>query len=662
MSEDSSEERLRTLREATRTKPLPSVPPATPRLVSSYSPSSSRVSDSATSPTSPVHTRSFSLLKKCPTGLSSLSALKRAHGNNLSPRGPLVTSSCSNVEIRSSAACVASTESIDDSTLAAASSSATASSSASVCTRSRSTSIDDIATLRADEEADAAVHASQQRQKYRQSLMWKGDAANKRISSRLPSKRRLVIIEFICTENSYVRDLKTLVEQFQSPVRERRLLDLRQQNTLFCNAEFVLATNEALLKDMEHLVMTTEDDEEICMGNTMLNHIREMFPVYAKYCMNHPASAQLYDELCKRKKTPFSLFLREAWGSISSYGLSLDSYLIKPIQRFMKYPLLLRELIEATSLSHPDYVSLKTALALTQDIIHKVNESKREEENINKLTLIETQIHGLNIKLVMRGRRFIRDGRLVKVAHGKHQERQFWVFNDVLLYAKPLKKADRYQFKGFVPLAHARLEVLTDTDSLKNAFSIERTDTTKKYLIYAKPPEQSSFWIKDLTQAIQELSGGPSGRNTVRCSANVAFSLSSGSTRSTEDALKFEDVCARVSGWKPERSDHVFIAECAGWEVLIGKEIRKDRYLFLFQDVLLITNKRNAKVYTLKHALPLCNYRLGEKIAFDAINLLPLEPPGSAAVVLRTDAKICDYWEGEITACLVALAMSSKER
>jgi RhoGEF domain len=124
--------------------------------------------------------------------------------------------------------------------------------------------------------------------------------------------------------------------------------------------------------------------------------------------MNHPASAQLHAELMRRKKSSFLQFSRATWGTLSSQSLSLDSYLIKPIQRFMKYPLLMRELIATTNTSHADYVPLKTALALTQDIIRKVNESKREEENLNKLTSIETQIHGLNIKLVMRGRRFIR--------------------------------------------------------------------------------------------------------------------------------------------------------------------------------------------------------------------------------------------------------------
>jgi hypothetical protein len=87
---------------------------------------------------------------------------------------------------------------------------------------------------------------------------------------------------------------------------------------------------------------------------------------------------------------------------------------------------------------------------------------------------------------------------------------------------------------------------------------------------------------QDLQQAIEKLKDN-GVRETMRCTANVAFSLSSGSSRSTGDALKFEDVCARVQGWRPDSSDHVFITECGGWEVHIGKEVRKDRYLFLFQ-------------------------------------------------------------------------------
>jgi RhoGEF domain len=42
-------------------------------------------------------------------------------------------------------------------------------------------------------------------------------------------------------------------------------------------------------------------------------------------------------------------------------GLFINSFLIKPIQRLCKYPLLLRELIEHTPETHPDYQVLVTS-------------------------------------------------------------------------------------------------------------------------------------------------------------------------------------------------------------------------------------------------------------------------------------------------------------
>jgi hypothetical protein len=138
-------------------------------------------------------------------GMHSLSTLARSHEGKRSPRGLLsprrgfqVTGSSSNVEIRShnhrlvsphsdthttppstmlTSGGLTSTTTTTASTLpsAAAVSAQQAQASAGTSgsgTRPRSTSINDVATLRAGEEADAAAQASQLRRQYRESLMW----------------------------------------------------------------------------------------------------------------------------------------------------------------------------------------------------------------------------------------------------------------------------------------------------------------------------------------------------------------------------------------------------------------------------------------------------------------------------------------------------------
>jgi len=68
--------------------------------------------------------------------------------------------------------------------------------------------------------------------------------------------------------------------------------------------------------------------------------------------------------------------------------LDLHAFLIKPMQRLCKYPLLLRELISCTAESHPDHANLVAAARDIGVAIERVNEHKRKldyEEELKEL-------------------------------------------------------------------------------------------------------------------------------------------------------------------------------------------------------------------------------------------------------------------------------------
>lgn len=58
----------------------------------------------------------------------------------------------------------------------------------------------------------------------------------------------------------------------------------------------------------------------------------------------------------------------------------MGSLIIKPVQRIMKYPLLLGELWQATPEDHPDYRPLQEALTTAKIINVNINEFKRRKD------------------------------------------------------------------------------------------------------------------------------------------------------------------------------------------------------------------------------------------------------------------------------------------
>lgn len=76
----------------------------------------------------------------------------------------------------------------------------------------------------------------------------------------------------------------------------------------------------------------------------------------------------------------------------------MQSFLIKPIQRICKYPLLLKELLKHTPDDHPDYEYLSKSCQSIEEIVKKINERKREKDNSFKINEIAENLIGAEVK------------------------------------------------------------------------------------------------------------------------------------------------------------------------------------------------------------------------------------------------------------------------
>lgn len=70
--------------------------------------------------------------------------------------------------------------------------------------------------------------------------------------------------------------------------------------------------------------------------------------------------------------TPAPRAATQAW--------DLQSLLIKPVQRILKYPLLLDKLIETTSEDHPDHTAVHKARKVIGEVAQDINEFKRRKD------------------------------------------------------------------------------------------------------------------------------------------------------------------------------------------------------------------------------------------------------------------------------------------
>ena len=71
-------------------------------------------------------------------------------------------------------------------------------------------------------------------------------------------------------------------------------------------------------------------------------------------------------------------------------GFDLSTFLLEPMQRLTRYPLLVRQIIRHTPRTHPDYQNLNLALDTLEDIVVRTNEAAKAKDNSIHLKKLQT--------------------------------------------------------------------------------------------------------------------------------------------------------------------------------------------------------------------------------------------------------------------------------
>ncbi|XP_066857016.1 dynamin-binding protein isoform X1 [Anser cygnoides] len=205
-------------------------------------------------------------------------------------------------------------------------------------------------------------------------------AASESPEHRMLEKRSKVIEELLQTERDYIRDLEMCVERIMVPLQQAQMQSVDFEG-LFGNIQVVISFSKQLLSTLE---------ASDAIGPVFLAQRAELEGVYRVYCQNHDEAIALLETYEKDEKIQKLLVdlldslrsLYSEWGC-TNY-INLGSFLIKPVQRVMRYPLLLMELLSATPESHPDKAPLTAALLAVKEINVNINEYKRRKDLVLK--------------------------------------------------------------------------------------------------------------------------------------------------------------------------------------------------------------------------------------------------------------------------------------
>ncbi|NWS71608.1 DNMBP protein, partial [Crotophaga sulcirostris] len=199
-------------------------------------------------------------------------------------------------------------------------------------------------------------------------------AATESPEQRMLEKRSKVIEELLQTERDYIRDLEMCVERIMVPLQQAQVGNIDFEG-LFGNIHMVISFSKQLLSTLE---------ASDAIGPVFLAQRAELESVYKVYCQNHDEAIALLETYEKDEKIQKLLLdLLDSLRGCTNY-INLGSFLIKPVQRVMRYPLLLMELLSATPEAHLDKAPLTAAVLAVKEINVNINEYKRRKDLVLK--------------------------------------------------------------------------------------------------------------------------------------------------------------------------------------------------------------------------------------------------------------------------------------
>ncbi|GAA5868199.1 hypothetical protein JCM3774_000596 [Rhodotorula dairenensis] len=237
--------------------------------------------------------------------------------------------------------------------------------------------------------------------------------------------RQEIIFEIIETERAFVDSISAVVQVYGQPIRTGQIEGVpRSVVRLFSRLERILDLHVRLFETLAVAAETQSAGRLVMRFADLFGPYVPELEVYQAYLLRFEAVTAVLDHEAAAGSNPFAAFLHEQARRPEAGGMSLSSFLLKPIQRLMKYPLFFARLLDVTGPSHSDYLATTELSDETDEMIRALQDVKMREEEYEAMKVLESNLVGLphDFKLAERSRALLFEG-TVRQLHVGDRER-----------------------------------------------------------------------------------------------------------------------------------------------------------------------------------------------------------------------------------------------
>uniref|UniRef100_A0A1L8DLE6 Putative guanine nucleotide exchange factor n=1 Tax=Nyssomyia neivai TaxID=330878 RepID=A0A1L8DLE6_9DIPT len=309
--------------------------------------------------------------------------------------------------------------------------------------------------------------------------------------------RTHIVIELYNTEQSYVESLQIIVQKYMNPLKSSDCdvaIDKQIVDDIFYMVPSILNIHEGFLDELKKRLDCWNSNQIIGDAFNNVFSCGAVLEIYSNF-VNNLSKARDSIRNCCSTQTSFARFL-EIQAKEHKGKLPLDNLLIKPIQKFPNYELILSRLIKHTEGEHPDQILLQEANKTVHRILLHINCKEREALQSGQreavLREIESAIEGVS-NLVMADRSFIAF-ELVTIFSGQsaRKERGLFLFSDLIILTSIKRRSgtvrkpniinyniaanvetNKYKFLTKIPISDLEFVKTKDDNSRKSIKEIE---------------------------------------------------------------------------------------------------------------------------------------------------------------------------------------------
>ena len=370
-------------------------------------------------------------------------------------------------------------------------------------------------------------------------------------------QRDYCIKELVETEGNYVDVLNMLRKHFLRPIISMKDSD---KSIVFKNiielGEIHATFYKELLASVSTNMSVSSSKPKLTIGEVFLE-FKQRFLIYGNFCSDLPVAQQRLDSLCDRDEA-ITEEITQCERNANGGRFRLRDLLAVPMQRVLKYHLLLRELLSHTPTTMDDYHSIRQAYDAMLDVADFINEAKRDSEQLNIIREIQNSITDYTsllppgvatLELKDYGR-LRKDGELKILNHdhssgsssAKTKVRYAFIFDQVMLMCKAAR-GDHYTFKDSLTLKDYKVQ---DGIGLSNAaanemslggsrrgrdgstrwahsFMLVHAQNVNAFTLFARTAEDKLKWMEAINEALKNVLPGQGGVHSAPMSSHEVY-------------------------------------------------------------------------------------------------------------------------------------------